>query len=128
MSNHVIDAIAALSDAFRRRDLEAALACFDDDPGTTYAGSERGEVAVGSDALRELLTRLFERDEAYSWAIERVWTSERGDLRIVMAELTGTVHLDSGGTERFPYRLGGVVRIEDDTGRWLLCQGAEPTD
>jgi hypothetical protein len=56
-----------------------------------------------------------------------VWSSERGDLCLLVAELTGTVHLDAGGTERFPYVLSGVLRVDDDMGRWLLCHGAEPT-
>ena len=127
MSDRATTAIAALSDAFRNRDVEAAVACFADDRKATYVGSEQSELAVGPDALRELLARIFGRDEAYSWTTDELWSSERGDLCIVAAELTGTVHLDAGGTERFPYVLTGVLRMEDDTGRWLLCHGAEPT-
>jgi ketosteroid isomerase-like protein len=119
-------AIAALSDAFCCRDLEAALACFVDDPGTTYAGSEQGEVAVGPEALRELLTRIFGRDESYSWTVHQLWSSVHGDLLMMMAELTGTVHTDSGSADCFSYRLSGVLRIESDGSRWLLCHGAVP--
>jgi ketosteroid isomerase-like protein len=125
---YATDAIAALSDAFRRRDLEAALACFADDPESTYAGSEQGEVAVGPDALRTLFAGVFARDEAYSWATHRVWAAARGDLHTVMAELTGTVHFDSGGAECFAYRVSGVIRVENGTSRWLLCHAAEPTE
>jgi ketosteroid isomerase-like protein len=126
MTDQATAAIAALSDAFRRRDLEAAVGCFADDPGAIYAGSEQGEVAVGPEALRELLTRIFERDESYSWTTDHVWSSVRGDHLMVMAELTGTVHLSSGGTDCFPYRLSGVLSIDNDGSRWLLCHGAVP--
>jgi ketosteroid isomerase-like protein len=126
VTDQATTAIAALSEAFRRRDLEAALACFADDPGTTYAGSEQGEVAVGPNAIRELLARIFERDESYSWAAHQVWSSPRGDLLTVFAELTGTVHANSGGVDSFLYRLSGVLRIESDGSRWLLCHGAVP--
>ncbi|MDQ1446864.1 MAG: hypothetical protein QOI20_3328 [Acidimicrobiaceae bacterium] len=128
MTDRVIGAITALSDAFRNRDLQAALACFADDPAATYAGSERGEVAVGPEALRELFGSIFERDEAYSWAIEQLWSSDRGDLQIVVAELTGMVHSSSGDTSTFPYRLSGVVRIEGHATWWLMCHGAEPVE
>jgi ketosteroid isomerase-like protein len=126
MTDHATAAIAALSAAFRRRDLEAAVACFADDPGTTYAGSEQGEVAVGPDAVRELLGRIFERDESYSWETLQVWSSLHGGLLMVMAELAGTVHLSSGGADCFPYRLSGVLHIENDESRWLLCHGTVP--
>ena len=128
MSDHVSSAIASLSNAFRRRDVQAALACFADDPDSTYAGSEQGEVAVGPEAIRALLESVFARHEAYSWVTHRVWSSARGDLRTVVAELTGTVHFDAGGAECFAYRLSGVIRIENEVSRWLLCHGAEPTD
>jgi ketosteroid isomerase-like protein len=126
MTDNATAAIAALSDTFRRRDLEAAVGCFADDPGTTYAGSEQGEVAVGPEALRELLARIFERDESYSWEAHQVWSSLHGGLLMVMAELTGTVHFSSGGADCFPYRLSGVLRIENDGSRWLLCHGTVP--
>jgi ketosteroid isomerase-like protein len=127
VNDRVSSAIAALSDAFRGRDVEAALACFADDLDATYVGSEQGELATGPDELRELLARVFARDEAYSWATNSVLAWERGELWMVVARLTGTVHLDSGRTEHFPYLLSGVVRVENDVGRWLLCHGAEPT-
>ena len=117
MSGVAINAIAALSDAFRNRDIEAALACFADDPSTIYAGSEQGEIAVGPEALRELLERVFDRDESYSWETDQLWESQQDDLHTVMAELTGTVHFNSGDSSPFPYRLSGVVRVENDAGR-----------
>lgn len=126
MTDEATTAISALSDAFHRRDLEAAVSCFADDPGTTYAGSEQGEVAVGSEAIRRLFARIFERGESYSWTTRHVWSSMRGDLLTVMAELTGTVHLDSGDADCFPYRMSGVLRIGNDGSRWFLCHGAVP--
>jgi ketosteroid isomerase-like protein len=127
VSDVATKSITALSDAFRNRDIEAALACFADDPGTTYAGSEQGEIAVGPEALRELLKRIFDRDESYSWTTDHLWESQQDDVHTVMAELTGTVHFNSGDSSPFPYRLSGVVRVENDAGRWLLLHGAEPT-
>jgi hypothetical protein len=96
-------------------------------PGTTYAESEQGEIAVGPEALRELLERIFDRDESYSWTADRVWSSARGDLHMVMAELAGTVQSDAATADLFPYRLSGVLRVENDASRWLLLHGAEPT-
>jgi ketosteroid isomerase-like protein len=127
VNDRVTSAITALSNAFRGRDLDAALACFADDLDATYVGSEQGELAIGPDELRELLARVFARDEAYSWTTNSVWAWERGELWMVVARLAGTVHRDAGGTEHFPYVLSGVVRVENDQGRWLLCHGAEPT-
>ena len=113
--------------ATNAHDIDAVVACFADDPSTIYAGSEQGEIAVGPEALRELLERIFDREESYSWTTDQLWESQHDDLHTVMAELTGTVHFNSGDRSPFPYRLSGVVRVDNDAGRWLLLHGSEPT-
>ena len=128
MNDPATDAIEVLSEAFRHRNVGQALECFTDDPGTTYAGSEAGEVAVGRQALHNLLQQIFARDEAYSWAPLQVWSSPLGDCRVVMAELTGRVHRPEGAhDEEFPYRLSGILRHDGGSWRWVLCHAAEPT-
>jgi hypothetical protein len=127
MTDHATSAIIALAAAFRGRDPEQALRCFADDPGIVYIGSEPDELAVGPEALRELFTCIFRRDEAYSWTAQHVWSFAQADLHAVVAVLTGSTHRAAGTAETFPYRMSGVVRVEHGTARWLLCHAAEPT-
>ena len=118
-------AVLALSEAFYARDVDAAVACFADHRRVAYAGSEACEVAVGPVAVRALLGRLFARDEAYSWAVERAHSAPCGDALAVLADLTGRAH-SGAGVEEFAYRLSGLVVHERGAWRWLLCHGAEP--
>lgn len=121
------EALLALSEAFRARDLEAALACFVEEAAFTYAGSELGEVACGKEELRDLLGKVFSREVSYSWTPRQVWESSHGPHLLVLAELTGCVHTGLD-IEEFAYRISGVLgHDKEDRWRWLLLHGAEPS-
>ena len=122
----VLLASEALSLAFQRRDLTAALECFADDDELAYIGSESGERAIGRPAITALLRDLFGRPEAYSWRLTEpiVWT--RGDLAGLCSEAVGQAQ-SANGSEEFAYRLTGTLERINHTWRWRICHGSEPT-
>lgn len=122
----VHDAVAALSDAFAARDVDAVLACFA--PGEVlYAGSEAGEWAIGRPALAALLDEVLGRDEAYAFAPVMPRGVRRGGLLHVLCDATGTATGRSGESETFAYRLTGVLEQHGERWLWRSLSGSEPT-
>jgi hypothetical protein len=128
-------AVDRLGECFLGGEVDAVLAEFAASGPVVYAGSERGEVALGRSALSALLHDLMSRDERYSWRAEEVHEIVDGDTVHLVAEAELTVHVpdaDAGWRpdERLPYRLSGVLQREAGPGpeawRWRLCLGSEP--
>ena len=122
----VLIAAETLSNAFDSQDLTAALDCFADDDELAYVGSEPGERAIGRLAVVALLRDLFGRPEAYSWRLiePAVWT--RGDVAGLCSEAVGRAR-SAAGSQEFAYRLTGSLERINDTWRWRICHGSEPT-
>jgi len=123
----VDDMLRRFSGHMARRDVEAVVALFHDD-GVLF-GSEAREWAVGSTALRQLLTSLFARPPAYSWADwEPLIAGSAGDVVWFVSPATLLERVD-GVETGFPYRLSGVLQSVDDR-HWLFRQlnGSEPAD
>ncbi|RJK93157.1 nuclear transport factor 2 family protein [Vallicoccus soli] len=121
----VAEAVGRLSAAFAARDVDAVLACFAPGDAVLYAGSEEGEVAVGRDGLRALLTDVLGRDEAYAFAPLAGAVVPVGRALHVVCEARGSATA-AGEREDFPYRLSGV--LEEHAGHWLWrsLTGSEP--
>jgi hypothetical protein len=123
-------AVAALGRAFLAGDVEAVLALFAADGAVVYAGSEPGEIAVGTDDLRRLLDELFARDERYTWPAGTVHATAVPAGVLVVADTVLSVHPadDPAGApvESLPYRVAGLLE-HDDGWRWRMCQGSEPS-
>ena len=126
-SEIVDDALRRFAEHVSHRDVEAVVALFHDD-GVLF-GSEARESAVGSTALRQLLTSLFARPQTYSWAD---WgpliTGSAGDVIWFVSPATLLERVD-GAETGFPYRLSGVLQAADDR-NWLFRQlnGSEPAE
>jgi len=95
------------------------------DADVVIFGSEQGEQAVGTAALRELIQRLFSRPEASSWAWQWQSISRLGEVAWVAADTVSTTRGHHQESSR-PYRLTAV--LERRAGRWLIVQyhGSEP--
>ena len=122
--------IEALGAAFAAGSVEAVVCRFAPEGEVMYAGSESGEVAVGLPALREVLTKLFARDERYSWACNSVYALACGSGFAVLAD--ATLFVDPWppdpdvGRQTVPYRVSGLLEDHDGDWRWRVCQGSEP--
>jgi ketosteroid isomerase-like protein len=122
----VLRAASMLAEAFRRRDLQAALNCFVADGNISYVGSEPGERADGTGALTALLTALFNRPEAYSWNVHTATIHAADSFAYVSCEATGHLHPDAGHHQSFPYRLSGLLQQTDSGWKWRACHACEP--
>ncbi len=125
------DIIEALGEAFRAGDVDAVTHQFATPGDVMYAGSERGEVAVGLTELRSLLTDVFGREERYSWRCETVRVASCSAGFAVLAEATLFIDPHPDATEgsgrlTLPYRVSGLLEKEDENWRWRFCQGSEP--
>jgi ketosteroid isomerase-like protein len=122
-----IQAVHDLSEAFAARDLDAALACFVADDEIGYAGSERDETATDRGAVVALLSKIFSREETYSWQTTTVTIHRYGTTAYVFAEADGVVRPDDGAEENFAYRVSGLVEQVESRWLWRHCHGCEPT-
>ena len=123
----VDDVLRRFAEHVSHRDVEAVVALFHDD-GVLF-GSEAREWAEGSTDLRELLTSLFARPQAYSWTDwEPLITGSAGGVIWFASPATLLERVD-GVETGFPYRLSGVLQQADDR-YWLFRQlnGSEPAD
>jgi hypothetical protein len=126
------DIIHALGEAFRAGDVDAVTEQFVTEGDVMYAGSERGEVALGLTELRSLLTDVFARNERYSWHCEAVRVAACPAGFAVLADTTLFVDpypdtKDGAGRLTLPYRLSGLLENENQDWRWRFCHGSEPT-
>lgn len=119
--------LRALSSAFQTRDAEALIRLFSATADVTYAGSESGEKATGPVEVRNLLSDLLRRPEAYSFEFDDLTFGEHSGLVWLLADGNGTQTGDDGEAETFPYRLTGVLAHEEGGWRWLMLAGSEPT-
>jgi hypothetical protein len=125
------DIIHALGEAFRAGDVDAVTAQFATEGDVIYAGSERGEVALGLADLRSLLADVFARDERYSWRCDAVRVASCAAGFAVLADATLFVEpypdtTDGAGRLTLPYRVSGLLESENESWRWRTCHGSEP--
>jgi len=130
--NEASDIIHALGDAFRAGDVDAVTEQFVTEGDVMYAGSELGEVALGLTDLRSLLTDVFARNERYSWRCDAVRIASCPGGFAVLADATLFVDpypdtTDGADRLTLPYRLSGLLEIENLNWRWRFCHGSEPT-
>jgi ketosteroid isomerase-like protein len=122
----VVAATERLSAAFAARDVAVALACFVTDDDIGYVGSENAENAAGRAAVEALFTKLFARNEAYSWQVTKAMVREYGDCAYLFADADGLAQTDAGRTVPFEYRISGVLENLDGLWKWRHCHGCEP--
>lgn len=129
--DEVRDIIHALGEAFRAGDIDAVTEQFVTRGDVMYAGSERGEVALGLANLRSLLAEVFAREERYSWRCDAVRVVACAGGLAVLADATLFVDphpetANGAGRLTFPYRVSGLLENEDESWRWRFCHGSEP--
>jgi uncharacterized protein (TIGR02246 family) len=121
----VRDALAALDDAFERRDLESVLSLCTED--VVFIGSGEGEEALGRDAIGPMFASLAVLLEGVQFSLswESVDVDVLDDVALLLA--FGSAKLvTQTRTDSLRYRLTGVlVRVG---GRWLwrVHHGSEP--
>lgn len=88
-------------------------------------GSEAGEVAAGRRELEAFFTRIFARDETFSWEWDRIEVSHAGDLAWFFAD-GRTILSTTLGRRSSPYRVTGVIERHGEHWLWRQYHGSEP--
>jgi ketosteroid isomerase-like protein len=113
-----------LNDYLARRDL-SLLDDFGVGEDTLMVGSEMGEVARGRAAISAHLQSIFSRAETLSFAWREVEVSVHGHVAFLHAEGEAVLRGADGETRR-PYRLTGVLMLQNGLWKWRLYHGSEP--
>lgn len=129
----VAGALERLSEAFRVRDVEAAVDCFSPD-GAVY-GDDLGEHAHGAEELRPFLAELFEEAFTITWetgatgesgATGGTWSRRRGDVLWFVSEAEAVLDYPDGLSERVRFQLSGILSATEGRWRFELFNGAQP--
>lgn len=118
--------LEALTEAMRRRDLEAAVALFLDD--CVLYGSEEGEFGLGKEGVRRFFERLYERPQTYGWTDwEPTCTGRVGEAIWFISPCAVEMIGDDGSVARLPYRLSLLLE-KDDEGSYgfRFVNGSQP--
>src|SRR5262245_7800310 len=115
----VTDLLAQLVDIAGRRDVEAAVAMFADDPDVFLYGTGVDEARKGLAEVRAQITRDLSQSDAWSWTLRQQTISSAGAIAwtagdVVIRVVVGDRTLD------IPHRLTTV--LERRGGRWLVLQ------
>jgi len=104
-----------LCEAFGRKDLDAAMACFWDSPDLMAVID--GHVQHGPDAVREGIRKTFEQNESLKMEINEITYVRSGDGIIGVG--TATFHLQpAGGRRQLMVERWSDLRRKID-GRWV---------
>ncbi|CAB4689228.1 MAG: hypothetical protein F2667_01610 [Actinobacteria bacterium] len=122
----VLDAIRRLDDAFRDRDVDAAVACFS--PEGAFYGDDLVEHAHGADDLRSFLAEMFEEAYTIGWDVRDTWARRHGDVLWFVAEVRAVMSYEVGLMEHVPFRISGILRRHRGQWRFELFDGTQPAD
>jgi len=104
-----------LTEAIGRKDLDATMACFWNDPDLAVVLG--GNVYRGSDAVRDAMRELFDRNESITLEVNEITYHSSGDGVIGVG--TATYDLKpSGGPRRLVVERWSDLRRKID-GRWV---------
>jgi ketosteroid isomerase-like protein len=125
----VVAVFHAFDSALERKDVDAIVDLFADDPDVELWGSDLSERAVGKREIRGLLDGLFSRLPESS--VRRTFEEPRvhicGDVAWVTA--AGTARWEPDGEPRvIPYRVTAVLLRTANGWRWHTHNGSQPND
>lgn len=118
-------ALAALDDAFDRRDMDAVRALCTED--VVFIGSGDGEEAFGRETIEPMFAELSERIGPIGFSLdwESVDVDVIGDVAVLLALGKGRLKTERRD-EALRYRLTGVLVRRDGRWLWRVHHGSEP--
>jgi uncharacterized protein (TIGR02246 family) len=125
----VLAVFDAFDSALKRKDVDAIVDLFADDPDVELWGSDMSERAVGKRAIRGLLEGLFSRlpESSVARTFEEPRVHVSGDVAWVTA--AGTASWEPDGERRvIAYRVTAVMVRTADGWRWHTHNGSQPTE
>jgi uncharacterized protein (TIGR02246 family) len=104
-----------LSEAMSRKDLDAAMACFWDDPDMVLV--QNGNIHRGPDAVRTAIKKMFDQNESIRLEVNEVTHVPSGDGVIGVGTATYDLKPSSGPRHLLVERWSDLRRKID--GRWV---------
>jgi ketosteroid isomerase-like protein len=109
-----------LTDAYKRADMEALMACFAPDPDIVFYGTGADEKRIGPNGVRMQAQRDWAQTDSISMVFDDVMISAAGP--VAWAAIDGGFEIGVGGQEfTMPARVTMV--LEKRNGSWLVVQG-----
>jgi class 3 adenylate cyclase len=115
----VIEVLTRIVEAAGRRDSEAALALFAEDPDVFLYGTGVDEARRGSGEIRAQLERDLSQSDAWSWTLGQQSISSAGAVAWTAGEVVIRITIGNR-TLDVPHRLTTVLERRD--GNWLILQ------
>jgi uncharacterized protein (TIGR02246 family) len=122
----VLAAFEALEAAFDRRDPQAVLDLFADDPDVRFFGSGAPERAEGKAELAALLAVMASWPGSFRVRYHEREVHLRGDVAWVVAEGQASWNGGDVTVTELPYRASGVLVRVEGRWRWHTYHGSEP--
>ena len=118
--------VTALNDAMTRRDLEAAMAVFEDGDGILLVGSDKGELFRGRSRVRGFLKELMGLPFTFSFETPDPVVQVNPGTAWLFAD-GAMVHTRADGTSRrTPYRFSVSLVRQGKAWKWQLFHGSVP--
>ena len=119
----VFKAVDTLLDHIANGRLRETVACFSDDADVALFGSEAGDRAIGSAAIRQHFADFYARPFRINFTFPDRRVSAHGNVAWFVGE--GSYRLSTADSD-MPYRLTGVFERRRDQWLWQLFCGSEP--
>jgi ketosteroid isomerase-like protein len=112
--------LTKMTDSYKRKDMEALMACFAPDPDIVFYGTGADEKRIGPDGVRMQAQRDWDQTDSISMVFDDVSISSAGP--VAWAAIDGAFEIGAGGQEfAMPARVTMV--LEERNGSWLIMQG-----
>lgn len=122
----IMATVGALNSAMTERDLEAAMAVFEDSDAILLVGSDVGEVFKGRAAVRGFLGDLMQLPFTFSFETPEPTVGVIGDTAWMFVD-GAMVHTPAEGDSRHvPYRFSLCLVRSADSWLWQLFHGSAP--
>jgi len=115
----VMEVLARVVDAAGRRDVEAAMALFADDPDVFLYGTGVDEARKGHAEIRAQIERDISQSDAWSWTLRQQSISSAGPVAWTAGDVVIRVVLGDRVLD-VPHRLTTVMERRD--GKWSMLQ------
>lgn len=112
--------------AISNKDIDSAMAVFDDDADIILAGSDIQELHKGPAPIRSFLKNLFAKPFRVSWDFSNMTVDQNQETAWMFAEGKAIIKQDDGQVVTMPYRLTLVMVKKGETWKWRLFNGSVP--
>ena len=112
--------LTKLTESYKKKDMEALMACFAPDPDVVFYGTGADEKRIGLDGVRMQAQRDWNQTDSISMVFDDVSISAAGS--VAWAAIDGAFEIGVGG-QVFAMPARVTMVLEKRNGSWLIVQG-----